>query len=116
VEEAKANLRAAEMALKDAKERARPYLDSEIIRKGKEAAPHVRAVRSGRPVTYGGGMPMSPHEYAAHEQAYDQYVAMMDGQTPDPAIYAAETQALEAAKAALEAAEAEADTEALTVV
>ncbi|HEV3436104.1 MAG TPA: hypothetical protein VG122_02020 [Gemmata sp.] len=115
VEEAKANLRAAEMALKDAKERARPYLDSEIIRKGKEAAPHVRAVRSGQHLTYA-GMPMHPREYSAHEQAYDQYVTMMDGQTPDPSIYASESQAVEAARAALEAVLADADTEALTVV
>jgi hypothetical protein len=41
---------------------------------------------------------------------------MMDGQTPDPSIYASESQAVEAARAALEAVLADADTEALTVV
>jgi hypothetical protein len=115
VDECLAALREAEIRLADAKERARPDIDPQVIIRGREAAPHVRAVRSGQHIGYTAGS-MTPREYAIHERNYDEYVAMAEGQTPDPSIYAAESQALADAKAAYADALAAADTEALTVV
>jgi hypothetical protein len=86
-----------------------------LIVRGREAATHVRAVRSGQYINYTSGA-MSPAQYAVLERDYDEYVKMAEGQTPDPSVYAAESQALADAKLAYADAIAAADTESLTVV
>ncbi len=112
VEECRLAVQLAKEQLAEAKSRLKPHLDTDIILKGKASAPYVRAASTA---TYA-GMPMSPAELRMHEHNYEQMMKILDGQNPDPALYAAETQALADAQAAYDEAGAAADAEALTVI